>query len=329
MTGYEMFDNLYRTRLQGVLGELEVERVAARDYAWKVWKMLGVVAAVAFFFIWIANGEFFVYVVAAVLFVIAGLLFAQKRLRQVKGSVKNAVIPPMLDAMAPGLDYAGWDCIDEYEFNDCGLFQSPDRYAGKDLVEGMVGQTHVRFSLVHAEEEYEVTDTETDTDSDGNTTTRTVTRTEYRDIFCGLLFSADYNKHIHGVTRIYPGKAGLISAFYRSLVKLEDPRFNALFTAYGSDQVEARYILTPSFMERIMALRNHFGCGIHLSFTGSRVYVAVPMGFDAFELRMGRRLDEPEAVSVLFFELLRIIDIVDDLDLNTRIWSKRSVRCNE
>ena len=55
--------------------------------------------------------------------------------------------------------------------------------------------------MVHAEEEYTVTETETDTaDSDGHTTSRTVTRTEYRDIFYGLIFSADLNKTLGGRT---------------------------------------------------------------------------------------------------------------------------------
>ncbi len=41
-------------------------------------------------------------------------------------------------------------------------------------------------------------------------------------------------------------------------VKLEDPIFEKKFEVYSSDQVEARYLLTTSFMERILELSNLF-----------------------------------------------------------------------
>jgi hypothetical protein len=37
-------------------------------------------------------------------------------------------------------------------------------------------------------------------------------------------------------------------------VSLEDPDFDKRFDVYSSDQVEARYVLTPTFMERISEL---------------------------------------------------------------------------
>jgi len=37
-------------------------------------------------------------------------------------------------------------------------------------------------------------------------------------------------------------------------IKLEDPRFEEKFEVYSTDQVEARYVLSPAFMERLLQL---------------------------------------------------------------------------
>jgi len=40
-------------------------------------------------------------------------------------------------------------------------------------------------------------------------------------------------------------------------VGLVDPVFEKIFEAYGTDQVEARYLLTPTFMQRLVRLFCH------------------------------------------------------------------------
>ena len=63
------------------------------------------------------------------------------------------------------------------------------------------------------------------------------------------------NKTFKGTTIIKRDR-GKVANFFRSKmsglesVKLEDPKFEKLFDVYGNDQIEARYLLTPSFMER-------------------------------------------------------------------------------
>ena len=38
----------------------------------------------------------------------------------------------------------------------------------------------------------------------------------------------------------------------RDVVKLEDPEFEKEFVVYAHDQVEARYVLSPSLMRRLL-----------------------------------------------------------------------------
>jgi hypothetical protein len=59
----------------------------------------------------------------------------------------------------------------------------------------------------------------------------------------------------------------LFSSFANNLekVKLESIDFENRFIVYSNDQVEARYILTPSFMERLVKLEKMMGDEISFS----------------------------------------------------------------
>jgi hypothetical protein len=85
----------------------------------------------------------------------------------------------------------------------------------------------------------------------------------------------------------------LLSSFARDLekVKLESTEFENKFIVYSSDQVEARYILTPSFMERLVKLQTLMGDNTSYSFVDTNVYVAVPISDQLFEPSVFSRND--------------------------------------
>ena len=67
--------------------------------------------------------------------------------------------------------------------------------------------------------------------------------------------------------------------------KLEDIDFDNRFNVYTKDQVEARYLLTPSFMERLKSVETSFGTkGIKCSFFENTIMLAIPTNKDLFEL---------------------------------------------
>ncbi|MHC4587019.1 MAG: DUF3137 domain-containing protein, partial [Planctomycetota bacterium] len=84
-----------------------------------------------------------------------------------------------------------------------------------------------------------------------------------------------------------------------------------------------RYILSTSLMERIVEFKKKTGRKIYLSFVGSKVFVAVSYTKSLFEPRLFRTLVDFESVREYFEDLQLTIGIVDDLNLNTRIWSKQ------
>lgn len=248
---------------------------------------------------------------------VVALFYANGQLEKFKRAFKGEVIPVLLALIDPSLRYAAVDSISRDEFNAPGMFTSPDRFSGKDLVVGHIGETALRFSLVHAEEEHE----ERTTDSDGHTRTET----RYTTIFSGLFLIADFNKEFSGRTLVSPGATGFLGKLSKSHVALEDPVFNQMFSVSSTDQVQARYVLTPALMERFKALRSRVGA-FHAGFCNGRLFLAIDMPSDAFEPSTGLSLVESAQVAGILRNLRSATDIVDELDLNTRIWTKGTGR---
>lgn len=244
---------------------------------------------------------------------------------------KWRVLTRLVKFVSPELAYQPERYISEEEFRESLLFQrDPDRYHGEDLIEGRVGQTAIRLSEVHAEYKTE------HYDSKGNR------YTTWHTLFRGLFILADFNKHFNGITLVLPdveqnllgwfgqvlqGLSAKLGMQPGELVKLEDPDFERAFKVYSTDQIEARYILTPSLMARILRFRQLTQSEIRLAFIASRLYVAIPTMHNYFEAPslfapVGELL-KPETMGKYLHELQFALAVVDELNLNTRIWTKR------
>ncbi|PZQ63217.1 MAG: hypothetical protein DI570_09915 [Phenylobacterium zucineum] len=93
-----------------------------------------------------------------------------------------------------------------------------------------------------------------------------------RTIFQGLTAAVTLPRGLRGVTVVVPDR-GLVGNLAKRLsggelevVRLEDPAFEKAYEVYGSDQVAARALLTPAFMERFLALgaSGRFGAPVAL-----------------------------------------------------------------
>jgi len=104
---------------------------------------------------------------------------------------------------------------------------------------------------------------------------------------------------------------------------LENPVFEKQFVVYSSDETEARYILSTSMMERILAFKEKTKTNIQLSFCDSNIYMAVPLKKNFFEPSIRRSVMNFDDVKDYYEQLLFCVAIVDELQLNTRIWTKQ------
>ena len=141
------------------------------------------------------------------------------------------------------------------------------------------------------------------------------------DIFKGFLFIADFHKDFQGETTILRNSLFKLK-MGASRVKMESPEFEKVFDVFSTDQIEARYLITPSMMERMLKLDNHFKKGITISFRNSTILVAIPDSKNRFEADVWSSLNDMSLLKSDFAVLQSLLAIVEELNLNTRIWSK-------
>lgn len=84
-------------------------------------------------------------------------------------------------------------------------------------------------------------------------------------VFHGLCLRLGFPKRFSGTTRVL-SEWGVFNKFHEvgndvplERVRLEDARFEKQFEVLSSDQVEARYLLTPALMERLVAAQTVLG----------------------------------------------------------------------
>lgn len=320
MRSPEEFEEFLRTKIEPTLADIERERseLAARRQAARLpgsWKIAaGVLGFVLL--VWLGNLE------------IAGLVASVPwiadvvRMARVKDTatprIQAEILRPLIQFGDPSFSYHPRASIRRDLFAASRLFEgeSFNRYGGEDLVAGRHGSTQFAFSELSVLR-----------------VKRRGKRTHTEVVFRGLFFSADFNKAFQGETLVLPDRAemrlGAVGRAFQSiaggrgleLVELEDPDFERAFVVRSSDPTEARYLLSTSLMQRILAFHENTGSQLRLSFVGGRLYVAMPLEQDLFEMGLAARVDMAK-VRAWMGELFFATSLVEELDLNTRVWSK-------
>jgi hypothetical protein len=124
-------------------------------------------------------------------------------------------------------------------------------------------------------------------------------------VWQGVLMAFAAHKKFRGRTLIVRD-GGAIGNFFKGFgkdgerVTLEDPRFEERFEVFGSDQIEARYLLTSTFMERLVELDKRFGNkSIKAAFADNKLLLTVDDRNDRFELDLEEGVKHGEAIKLL------------------------------
>jgi hypothetical protein len=249
-----------------------------------------------------SRGPWWMYTLGFGAFVI--IVIFGRHLTRVERAFKEDLMPEVMARVDPALDRYDPAGLPQEQFEASGLFdKAPDSYQSKDLFGGLLGSTAVAFAMVDADKN----------DARGRSDT----------LFKGLLFIADFNKHFHGRTHMKAGGAGTFASMRDAHVELEDPRFARAFAVTSTDQIEARYILTPALIGRLLKLWEGFD-SVDAVFEDSLIVLALGASYGLLDPLTMDGIDE-EDFDDLVKKLKEVVGIVDDLDLNTRIWSKKPV----
>lgn len=141
-------------------------------------------------------------------------------------------------------------------------------------------------------------------------------------IFRGVMVKLDMNKSFTGNTVIRPD-----TSLHRSPLQnlkhttLEDVVFEKKFDVFTDDEVEARYLITPSFMERLNNMKTAFEAyAISCAFYDKYLLVGLSTSKDLFSIGdLNKPVNDDKQFFTMFEEILSIIKLIDHFKLDQKI----------
>lgn len=314
MSAYANFKEFYDAKLLPDLKILDKERKQVDRRV----LLVGLIAVILIVIIGRFRGSatfYFQILIGVFALIVISLTSKKYRL-----NFKNKIVLKIAVFVDENLAYSPEGFVSREEFSNSAIFQKYcNSFTGEDHFKGKIGKTAIEFS--------EVVGRHKTTSGTGSKR-----KEQYTTIFKGVFFVADFNKKFSGYTLVLPdiaekmfGKLGQNLQAFSSrgdLIKLEDPEFEKEFCVYASDQVEARYILSPSLMQRIVEFKRKWNTKVYLSFRDSKVYIAIKMDKNLFETRLFKSIVDYNFIEANIRFLILLTGIVEDLNLNTRIWTK-------
>ncbi len=300
--------------------ELMKDLLVLEENRKKIAKKLLTVNIICGLSIIISFALFFIFpLIALIMLILLIILWIFLGIRITKGytsDFKNKIIYNIIKFIDPNLEYYPQGMIPQESYMSSKIFLSRvDRYTGDDYVKGKIGDTFISFSEIHSEYK-----------------TQSKNDTDWHTIFKGLFFIADFNKKFKSQTIVLPDVAekmfgSIIGKMFQDLnkargdlVKMDDPEFEKLFVVYSNDQIDARYILSPSLMKRITDFKKNSKKNIYLSFINNQIFVAISYYKNLFEPKIFKTLIDFDLIKEYYEDMSLAIGIVEELNLNTRIW---------
>lgn len=365
------FDTFYEQELKPVAEKLEKERRKTLSLA----KAQAMKCIIPLFIVILS----FIFLESLAIIVLAGAVIyaiyvfkdVLAKRNEMPAKIKEHILTELITFLNPNFTYKPKSYVKRSQFVKANIYEHhPDRYSGDDLISGYVGnlasetdaagnrgtKTDISFSEIVAEK------VDRYRDDRGRVQTRVST------IFQGLFFVADFNKDFKGLTTVIPKqrKARIrLPDFFSNEreqrlqeVELEDVEFMDEFTVLTTDQIKARYILTPAFMRRLhdyasksrvaveetgptqkpksaqeafqMAMNMNTGASRQgqedqyrtaFSFRNGKMYFMLATGKNHFESGIFRPVNKA-LVQEFYEDINRALELVDELNLNMRIWTK-------
>ena len=257
----------------------------------------GVGALVARFWDEVAPGVFFGISVYGI---VGALLTASKR-RNFRSNFKSRIVASIAKSFGLSYDENGGLGTDEFfEIYDCYI----NEQSSEDMMSGEVQGVPVRFSDFYAAEKVR---------------TKNGTRTDVK--FQGVLFVADFHKRLNCEVRVCHKNSRNLRR-YGQRANMDDVKFEEFFDVYTTDQVGARYALTPLLMQRLTEVYLRLGSQINAVLREDKIYMAIETWRDNFEPRIDCSLKQDATIALYVDEIGALAGIVSELNLNRKIWSE-------
>ncbi len=306
--------DLHITRESGDLHKIEKARirfVRLSRFGSPLVKFLCVVCVLTSFLPFVG----FITLLAAVVLVLVQIFAISLPQRKFRKSFKAAMGEKIVSQASPTLTYYPEKGFEENYFYQANLFKNSSTWSfrSEDLVAGSHGETLLKFAevdLINTSENDSIIGSPEDISM--------------------IFFVADFHKHFKGETYVLPKKSfgKKMNPFKVEInpglpkVKLENTEFHQQFEVQSTDEIEARYILSLSMLERISTLNHQHGGGMRLAFKDTCIWIALPLQGEFFEPNEKVSVHDERQGDSMVEEIRTYLALVDELNLNTRIWSK-------
>jgi Protein of unknown function (DUF3137) len=293
------FARLYKERIEPCFSANEEARVAAAATFKRRALIAGALtlaaAAIAFALTRTATASVFLAAVG----VIGGLAYAYQPLAKLSRKLKQEYCSAIAQAMDASFEVEGFQPAAFERIKALGLVPGFTRSKFEDHFTGAHKGAHFDLYEAHLEQRR--------TDGKG--------RTRYDTVFRGQLLRLTFPRAFLGTT-IVRRDAGMFNMFggggKLERVRLVSAEFERAFEVWSNDQVEARYLLHPVMMERLIDLEQRLhGKRIRCAFEGGDLLIAVEGG-NLFEPGdMFKPLVDPARARRIVDEIAGVVRVMD------------------
>ena len=324
------FEEIYSKKIFPSLEPLEHERITARKNSAILTIIAIAFCVLAGYLYSISNMTLmFVAIVIAVILFIIGV----SQLEKVRAKLKKEVLPKILSSIGNIFFTPNQQAISLRDIHSFGLYPASSYKTNDDVFVGIHKDCNFiinECSLTHKEDRYY-------RDNKNEPVTKTITD------FRGLILKLQMKKNFTGLTVLGPSKE-IERAKGTESVTLESINFMKDRKIYSTDQIEARYILTTSFMERLDNITYNFKyCAqntfeeksifsklissdeyemetdISAAFYNGYAYIFVPVYEDLFEVDTSTTLLDSEKYYQVYKQIRSILELIELLNLDKNL----------
>jgi hypothetical protein len=248
------------------------------------------------------NGFILLIVVSIILAAIGGFQFSS-----IVKKFKNEYLKDIISEWIEDGYYDPKRGLSPAQVYHCEFLKKADRFHSEDLLTGTIDGIRFQASDIQLQERHV-------------RHTKNGTQTYYVTYFKGQMYVFDFNKDFDGYLQVLENQRPQSRRKYER-VKLESIDFNKKFNTYTTNQHTAFYILTPPFMERLMAIEKAHPGKIGFAFIDNQLHLGINNNKSNFTIHLFRRIDE--ALMKAFQDDLKVIySIIDELKINKKIFKE-------
>ena len=281
------------------LDELEKERLAMGKKAFKmiVYGFLGIIVISGFLASLHLGNLFFFLLIGGVFYLGTTINELKKELTL---NFKEKVVGVIVKNYGLNFNaYSGLKLDDFFKIYDVYV----NRHNAEDMIYGQIDNTQFKLCDFYAAKEVK---------GEKNTTTTVK--------FQGILLKAEFKKELNATIYVCDKKRTSDLRSDGEQATMDNPKFNELFKTYTTDQIAARYALTPKLMENLSRLRTKFNAPLSAVFLKNEIFIAIDLRKDSFEPDLQMPLNSNESVQNYISSISDFLQIMHDLELNKNIW---------